>query len=279
MKNIRTLAILNFISFLIHVTLSWLTQFKLINEQDVGEISGKYPSLFTPAPFTFGIWGIIYLSLAAFCIYHLVMAFRKGPQYPANSEINDIGGWFILNNLVTAGWLFAFTRNYILLSVVLIAIQLISLIAIHLILHIYNTQRTAGSKVFTQFPLSIYFGWITIATIANISAYLVSIGWNGFGWNLTAAQWTILLIVVAILISLLVILTRRNVFYGLVIIWAFYGIIVARKSESASLNADIINACWLGIGVVAAACLFRLVRNLLHKTTPARYPVADHSLK
>lgn len=261
MKNIRILAVANFICFCIHVALSYVTQLKIINTRDVGEVSDAYPSLFTPAPITFAIWGVIYISLAAFCIYHLVMAFRYDKSHPANADLQHIGGWFMLNNLVTAGWLVVWTNNDILVALILIVIQLITLIAMHVLLNIHDTRRNLASKAFTQFPLSIYFGWITIATIANSSVYLVSINWKGFNWGLTEIQWTIIMISIAIIISLMVILLRRNVWYGLVVIWALYGIIIQRKKDDAVFYDNMIDFCWAGMGIIAVACFFRFIKN------------------
>ncbi|MET0300825.1 MAG: hypothetical protein ABW036_13725, partial [Flavitalea sp.] len=131
MKKHRLLAVSNALILLVHVFISYSTQFKLINNKDVGEVSKIYSSLFTPAPVTFAIWGVIYLSLLAFCIYHLVHAWRQSVSFEANKDLLQIGGWFIFNNLATISWLIAWTNERILLSVILIFAQLISLIIIN----------------------------------------------------------------------------------------------------------------------------------------------------
>ena len=110
MKKIRLLAVLNAIVFLVHVLISYSTQFKLINNKDVGEVSSNYSSLFTPAPVTFAIWGVIYLSLLCFCIYHLFAAWNRTGADPANRDLEKIGPWFIINNLATAAWLIAWVN-------------------------------------------------------------------------------------------------------------------------------------------------------------------------
>ncbi len=101
MKKIKTLAVLNFLFFLVHLVPWQLTQLKLVNNQTIGEVSNKYPALFTPAGVTFSVWGIIYLALLAFCIYHLVKAFRANMSHEANQDVNRLGYMFILNNLAT----------------------------------------------------------------------------------------------------------------------------------------------------------------------------------
>jgi hypothetical protein len=259
MKKIKTLAVLNLVFFLVHLVPSQLTQFKLINDQTIGDVSDKYPTLFTPAGITFSIWGVIYLALTAFCIYHLIKAYRENAQHEANQDINSLGYLFILNNIATGAWTLAWVYEQLLLSVILMLVQLITLIAINLRLNIYNPTRSAAAKWFTQFPLSIYFGWICIATVANISSVLVGLQWNGLG--LDPAYWAIIMIVAATLITLFLILNRRNPFIGLVTIWALYGIILKHQQLALPQSSDIITTAWVGLGLLAVAVLLQFYRN------------------
>jgi hypothetical protein len=277
MNKIKSLAIFNTLFFLLHVTLSYLTQFKLINSSDVGEVSDRYESLFTPAGITFAIWGVIYTALAIFCLYHMIMAFKHDKDHPANIDLSKIGGLFIFNNLVTAGWLIAWTNDRMLIALLLILAQLLSLIAIHLRLGIVDRSRESGSLVCTQWPLSIYLGWISIATIANASIYLVSIGWNGAG--ITEIRWTVIMIAAAVVITLLMIFTRKNVSFGLVVIWALYGIILERQSTGGEVYPLISMIAWTGIVIVAIACLIQFILNLRYKRPGPHFPEAKYSLK
>ena len=120
MKRIKLLSVLNAFVFIIHVVISYSTQFKLINNKDVGEVSNNYSSLFTPAPITFAIWGLIYFSLLCFSVYHILKAWKRPVAEPANQDTHRIGPWFIINNLATAAWLIAWTNERIGLSVLLI---------------------------------------------------------------------------------------------------------------------------------------------------------------
>lgn len=274
MNKIRALSILNLVALAVHISLSYATQFKLVNTKDVGEISNQYASLFTPAGFTFAIWGLIYVLLIAFCIYHILMAFTKNVLYPANRHVQVIGPWFIVNNLGAAAWLLVWTDNQIAASAALILLQLITLIVIHLRLGIHDVKESAGSKIFTQLPLSIYLGWITIATIANISIYLFSIQWDGFGLGYSAVTWTRIMIAVAVVITMLVVLLRNNVAYGLVVIWALYGIISKLNSTGAGTYAPLIQTAWIAIGIVAIICVIQLIKNINVKKFRHRFPEA-----
>jgi hypothetical protein len=277
MNRIKSLAIFNTLFFLVHVTLSYMTQFKLINSSDVGEISDRYASLFTPAGITFAIWGVIYTALGVLCLYHIIMAFKHDKDHPANNDLLRMGGWFIFNNIVTAAWLITWTNNQVLLSLLLIVLQLLSLIIIHLRLYIADRSREASSIVCTQWPLSLYLGWISIATIANAATYLVSINWNGAG--ISAAKWTVIMIAVAVFITLVMIFVRKNVTFGLVVIWALYGIIRKHQDSSPELYQLLIMTAWAGMIIVALACLIQFVLNIRYRRPGPHFPEAKYSLK
>lgn len=258
----RILAICNLLALLLHISFSYLSQFRLINELNVGEISDAYDSLFTPAGVTFAIWGVIYAALLFLCGFHLVMAFRKGEHDFSNRQLRSMGPWFILNNLGAATWLYCWTHNQIAASLGLIFFQLLAIVIIHLRLNIHDPQAPVSSKVFTQFPLSIYFGWLCIAAIANTCIFLVPYMWKGYVGHVTAFQWTRIMIGVAVFLSVWIIFARRNVFFGLVIVWALYGIVLKRQAVNQLLYEPIINTAWIGLGIVAAAAILQLIFNL-----------------
>lgn len=263
MKNIKALAVLNFLFFLVHLVPSQLTQLKIINNQTIGDVSEKYPALFTPAGITFSIWGIIYLALFAFCFYHLVKAFNATPGHEANVDLLQLGYLFMLNNLATGFWTIAWVNEWLIVSVILILIQLITLLAMHLRLNIFDAGRSAASKWFTQIPLSLYFGWIIIATVANISSALVGLEWDAF--NISAGSWTIIMIIAATLIVVFVTITRSNPYIGLVGVWALYGIILKHREIDASESAQIVITAWSCLGITALVAIALFFRNFNSK--------------
>jgi hypothetical protein len=265
MKKIRSLAVINLLALLGHVTMAYLAQRGIFNGQSVGEVSDHFDSLFTPAGLTFAIWGVIYTSLLVFCFYHFRMALTHSPEHPANKNLQTLGIWFALNNLAAATWLLLWTYDWIQFSVVSIFFQLITLIIMHLRLKIHNPHASVESKIFTQYPLSIYFGWITIATIANTSVYLFSTGWAGFGLHYTPIEWARIMIGVAVFLTVIVTFSRRNVFFGLVVIWALYGIILKRRSIDASMYHELISTAWIGSAIIAISCVFQFIWNATAK--------------
>jgi hypothetical protein len=254
----KGLAVLNAIALGIHIGVSYLSQVRLFAKSTIGEVSDKYPSLFTPAGVTFSIWGLIYLSLIAFVVYHLRMATTKDLDHPANVDLLKIGSLFIVNNLAAVCWVVLWTNELITVSVVFMLIQLVSLMAVHTRLRIHDAKRERASRFFTQYPLSIYFGWISIATIANVSSWLDSISWNG--WAVSEINWTLTMIAIAMLLTVWVINKRKNVFFGLVVMWAVVGIYL-RYADSAPYE-QIAFLCKIAVGIILAACIFGLVRNL-----------------
>lgn len=279
MKKIQILAFLNLLALAIHIAMAYMIQSGLINEQDTGQVADSYDSLFTPAEITFAVWGVIYTALLIFCIYHLLMSSRRPVSHHANRYTQLIGPWFILNNIAAAAWLFVWTKGMIATSMWLIFFQLITLIIIHLRAGIHDPYSALDSKIFNQFPLSIYFGWLTIAAIANIHIYLIASGWNSFGLKYTPIEWTRIIIGIVVFLTLLVVFTRRNVFFGLVIIWALYGIILKRRSINPDMYKDIIETAWIGLGIVAVSCIIQFILNMVAKKELPLFPEAESSVK
>ncbi|HSC36411.1 MAG TPA: hypothetical protein VLD19_01020 [Chitinophagaceae bacterium] len=277
MKKIRGIAVINAVAFLLQLTVTYLVQSRLINTFTVGQVSDKYTSLFTPAGVTFAIWGLIYLALGVFCVYHLIMAWTKPATDPANKDLLQIDGWFVVSNLAAALWLLAWVNEDISLSVILIFVQLLSLLTIHFRIGMYDLHRSAASRFFTQLPLSIYFGWMTVATIANTSGYLNSTDWDG--WGLDPVDWTNIMIGVTVFIAVLVIAIRRNVFFGLAIIWGLYGIILKRMEVDKVLYYHILRTAWIGISVLGLVAVLRIIRNRIVLKQGDTFPVASQPLK
>jgi hypothetical protein len=263
MKKVKTLAVLNIIFFVIAFAVSNLSQLKIFGGVTNADISNKYATVFTPAGITFAIWGVIYLSLFGFTIYHVIKAFKDDVHSEASQAILKIDYLFIINNIATTFWVFAFTYEYLLASMILIIIQLITLLMIFIRLNLFDIDKSFYNKLFTQFPLSIYFAWLCVANVANISLYLVSIGWDGFG--ISESVWAQALIIVVLLISIFIVLFKRNIFFGLVAIWSFYGIQLKRTQIDENQFSDVIRLCLIAIGILTVLVISMLVKNINHK--------------
>lgn len=147
MKKVKNLAILNLIFYIIAFGVSNLSQLKVFGGLTNAEISNKYDTVFTPAGATFAIWGVIYLSLFGFTIYSVIRAYRDDVHAELSQDLLRIGNLFIINNIATTFWVFAFTYEYILASTVLIIIQLITLLMIFVRSNLFDIAKTFNNKL------------------------------------------------------------------------------------------------------------------------------------
>jgi hypothetical protein len=213
----------NIVAFIVVIIVNGLANGIPLNGQNTGEISAKYPSLFTPAGFTFSIWGLIYLSLTAFVIYQAL------PTQRDNQTLAKISPLFIANCAANAAWIFVWHYDLLWLSLLLMAAILLTLIQIYRILLAAGPAGSKSEWLFLRLPFSLYTGWITVASIANISCVQIAMGWDNAG--LAAVDWTLFKLAIAGAIGATVILRLRDIPYVLVIAWAAYGI-ASRQVET-----------------------------------------------
>jgi benzodiazapine receptor len=245
-KNSGLLKWLNIIAFVAVVLVNGLAgSTTLIGGQDTAQVSDNNFTLITPAGYTFAIWGIIYTLLGLFVIYQALPS-DKG------KTTEKVDWFFILSCIANICWLFLWQFEYLAVSVVLMFLLFASLLKAYLNLGISKSSISWRERIAVHAPFSVYFGWITIASIANVAAALVSVGWNGLG--LSAETWGILVILIALLITTLVVITRRDVAYGLVIVWALIGI-----SSGQSGNQNIALLTQISAVVVAAVIVVTII--------------------
>ncbi len=258
-SRLLTLSILNLVGFLGTVVVNGLANALPLNNKTTGELSDQYPNLFVPAGLTFSIWGVIYILLAIFVIYGLIISVKNNTQKTA--FIENIGTLFFISSLANIGWIFAWHYEVLPLSLVLMLVILGSLIAIYLRLHIGKSDSTRSEKYLVHLPFSVYLGWITIATIANVTALLVSINWNTFG--LGEQFWAVAVIIVGIAIALSVLFTRRDVFYCLVVDWALLGILLKRLADPTPVQSVIIISI-IGMALISVGIIAQIVRKRVY---------------
>ncbi len=252
------LAILNLIGFLGTVIVNVLANALPINNKATGELSDQYPNLFVPAGLTFSIWGLIYILLAIFTIYSLVSAIRGGTR---GSFIDKIGILFFLSCVDNMGWIVAWHYEIVPISLVIMLLLFGCLLAIYLRLGVGKKGSTKKEQYLVHLPFSVYLGWITIATIANVTALLVDINWNRFG--LSEQFWTVAVIAVGIAIALSVLVRRRDIFYCLVVDWALLGILIKRLATSVPAQSVIILAI-VGLVIITAGIITPIARRKVY---------------
>jgi hypothetical protein len=237
----------NILAMIITIIVNALAVILPLNGKTTEYLSDKYPNLFVPAGITFSIWGIIYILWVVFAVYQARDLFKKEErEMPFLHQITFL---FILSNVANSAWIFAWHYEYVGLSLLLMIVLLLSLLAIYVRLNIGRTTASLTEKLCVQVPFSVYLGWITVATIANVTAFLVSVNWDGFG--ISQLTWTIVVIGVGVLITLLMLALRRDIAYSLVVIWALLGIYL-KRTTTGSANNDVATTSLIAMGILIA---------------------------
>ena len=255
----QLLALLNLVGFLGTVVVNGLATTIPINNKSTGELSDQYPNLFVPTGLTFSVWGLIYILLAIFVIYQLIVTFREDES--GLLPFKKIGFLFFISSILNMGWIFAWHYEIVPLSLVIMLLLLASLLAIYLRLGVGKKGALKKEQYLTHLPFSVYLGWITIATIANVTALLVDLNWNRFG--LSEQFWAVTVIIVGIAIALSVLFRRQDIYYCLVVDWALLGILLKRLSDPAPVQNVIIISI-VGLVLITVGILVQVARRKVY---------------
>ena len=240
--------IANVLSVILGLTVNILASALPLNGQNTGEISDRFQVYFVPAGYVFSIWGIIYLGWIAFTVFQFQPSQKESPR------LRRLGYLFAISNLANSAWLFCWHYNLFGLSVFVMLSLLGLLIASYLRLNV-NRSRVSPLEYWSVDVLfSVYLGWITVAAVANITDWLYFVGWDGFG--VPAQIWAVVMLAVASLLGLAMAITRLDVGYLAVLIWAFTGIAV--KQTSAPL---VVMGAWIAAVLMAGLVIFSLTRS------------------
>jgi hypothetical protein len=247
------LSVLNLLLFAAVVYVNMLAVTLPINGKSTGELSDQYPNLFVPAGFTFSIWGLIYLLLLIFMVYQIWVSFNKKTVQKLSIQSQVLFG---LTHVFNMSWILAWHYEMVALSVLIMIAFLATLIILFL-----NNERIRNTtfieKLVIETPLNVYLGWISVATIANITALLVTIGWTGN--PLTESTWTIIMLIIGTALAAIMLLRRSNFAYALVIIWAFYGIFSKRQT---SANPEIAQTALILIAIISFSFAYILFKKM-----------------
>jgi len=218
-----------------------------LNGQNTGEISDRFQVYFVPAGYVFAIWGLIYIGWITFAIY------QARPSQKENPRLRKLGYAFALSGVFNAAWLFCWHYNRFGLSVLVMLALLALLIVSYLRLDVGRTTVSAAEKWCLDIPFSVYLGWITVATVANVTDYLYFIKWDGFG--IAPQVWAVIMLVVASLLGALITVLRRDSAFVFVLAWSFVGIAV--KQDASPLVAY---TAWAFAIVMLGLAIFSIVQ-------------------
>lgn len=235
-------------TYVVMIVMNALANILPINGKGTGEVSDSYPNLFAPAGITFSIWGVIYFLLALYVLYQLGVL-KSGTRDGNRNLLTRIGIVFSISSIANALWILTWHYDQILLSTVLMLVILVSLIGINFMTK--NAILSGRERLFIRLPFSVYFGWITVATIANVTTLLVDISWDGFG--ISESIWTVLILVVGATIGILTMFSFRDMAYGLVFIWAYSGILYKH------INPNGFDRAYIFVIIAAAISIFLFI--------------------
>lgn len=262
----RAAAVLSILAFAGMIALNGLASALPLNGVNTGQLSDELPNLFVPAGLTFSIWGLIYLLLAGYVAAAAREAFRSAPDSPRAWTCRD-GALFVLNAAANMAWIAAWHWRLVGTSLVIMLIILGTLLALE-----RDIERKLGSggilerssdgepgsirlrRFLLTVPLRVYLGWISVATIANITALLVKTRWDGFG--LDPRIWTVTVILAGLVLALGFSVWKRQVAAPLVVVWAYAGIVLKRIQMDPDYSAPV----WIAAGLAALVILASMVR-------------------
>jgi hypothetical protein len=247
MKKISLSQIITILATLLTITVNALANILPINGQGTGEISDRFDIYFVPAGYVFSIWGLIYLGLIAFTIYQALPAQRE------NQLLQKIYPAYWVGNLANAAWVFLWHYEFFPLTLAAMLTILATLLYIYIQLASAGFELDRNQKWLVKFPFSVYLGWISVATIANISQVLFFFDWGG--WGIPSANWAVIMIAVAAMLGLLMQWRENDSLYVLVLVWAFVGIAISQADTVLVTNTAWVASGLLGLSVIGAPFL------------------------
>ena len=238
MKNtLRQIAVV--VVILATIAINILADALPINGLNTGRISDTFHVYFVPAGYVFAIWGIIYIGLLAYAVFQAL------PSQKDNPRLQATGWWVVLGGLANGMWIFLWHYEQFVGTLGAMLILLATLIITYLNLGTGKTNVSSAETWAVRVPFSIYLGWITVATVANISDVLDFLKWNQFG--ISDAVWMAVILGAVLAIAVLMNFIRRDVAYTAVLLWALGGIAAKFPQEGM-----VTSAIWVTFGLVAA---------------------------
>ncbi|MGJ8659743.1 tryptophan-rich sensory protein [Cellulophaga fucicola] len=253
----KVLQVANGVAFIFTLAINYLSNTGKMNNTTIGEVSRGLRSLFTPAGYAFSIWGLIYLFVFSYIIYQGRGLFVKVRD---NDFVLKIGWWFVISCIANCSWVVSWIYGYTGLSCIFIFLLLFSLLKI-----VWNNKMELWDApisviAFLWWPFVIYSGWVTVASIANVSAYLVKVNWDGFG--LEPVVWTVVMIIVAVVINLVATWQRNMREFALVGAWALIAIGIANSGVEVVLAY----IAYVAAAILILSSFFHAFKN--RKTAP-----------
>lgn len=237
MNRDRVRQIANVIALVATLLMNWLANALPLNGMTQADIADQFEVLFMPAGYAFAIWGVIYAGLIAYVVYQALPSQRDNPR------LRRIGWWFVGSCVANIAWLFVWHYALWGLSVLFMAAILVTLGVIARRRYRARAQASTLERWTVDVPLSLYVGWITVATVVNVTVALDVAGWGG--WGLSPTLWTIVVLIVTEVLAAINSFTQADIAYQAALIWAVAAVAVMQEQ-----NRVVAVAAWLAAGIL-----------------------------
>lgn len=236
----------NLLAVLATIAFNGLANALPLNGLTTGEISDRFQVYFVPAGYVFSIWGLIYAGLVAYAIFQFLPAQRE------NQNLLRIGYLPALSCLFNIAWLFLWHYEQFPLTMLAMLGLLLTLVAIYLRLDQGRQSVKEAERWCLYIPFSVYLGWVSVATIANATTVLESLGWGG--WGLSEQAWAVIMLLAAAGIGVLMGFRRRDAAFLLVLLWACVGIALQQAA-----TASVAVTAWIAALVSGAMAIYSML--------------------
>jgi benzodiazapine receptor len=245
----------NMIAVIAVLIMNTLVNILPLNGVTTAQVSDSYPNLFTPPGYVFSIWGVIYALALVFMIY------QARPSQRSEAYLMQINFLYLISAIANVSWLFIFQYSYgvpqlLIVSLIPMTVLLLCLGSMYLRLGIGGMKVPANQKLAVHLPISVYLGWISLAIVANIASVL-NVVIPGIPMP-TQALWTAIVLVVVLVITILMVWTRSDFAFGLVVIWASIGIALNRVAIPLVFATSIATAAVVAILILVTPSLKKM---------------------
>lgn len=256
--------VVNLVGLVAVVAINILANTIPFNGQTTGDVVRDNPAWFQPAGWTFAVWSLIYVLLAVFVVYGFLPVGRREPWLPV------VGAAFLVANIANIAWILLWHWEQWTLTVVALGVLLAVLAVIYWALRRGRGrlgQPPTAERLMVWTPFSVYFGWVTVAFLANISVWLDREGGDFFGMG---GRWAaVSMIGIALVASALLILWWRDPTYAVVIGWGLLGIVAEQWDRSKLVAFAAIVAVVLVAALAVFGSLLAFELRLTHDITTA----------
>ncbi len=213
----------------------------------VAEVSDKYFTNVTPYGLTFIIWGVIFIGLLGYSFYQSL------PKNKDKAFLDEVAIWYAMSCIANIMWLVLWTLELIVATPVVMLVLLGSLVVSYISLHLNippDDEFTWQDRLFVYLPFSIYLGWISVATIANIASFLDSFGITDL--VLDGRMWAAILMVVAAILAGALLIFAQDLPFAVTVLWGLFGIF--NNGDNISPQLGPIQIAFLAALMIIAGC-------------------------